>query len=338
MGPRRRIVGCPQGLTRRFVLLTVVHATGSKGLPSPDIVTRRSLPTSVAAEDDECSKGNEPETHGNDGNDETDDETVVLTTFTGVEVTLHTVVISGVDVALVGGGGWIGTGSRLGWVSLLTGTVDATAFGAFFNGEGDVIRDGIEIFLDVGLTDAKSSGKDVRGQIMESLSDLGNTWERITEARDEGCRFTLVVVLEVDSTHREESGLVCFDLVIYESGTVLPDETGDKSAIGDVIDFCRPRVDVRGVVSTCAKVTNSDRDVVPDGRGHGQDIGRGAESTCADSFSWVCVHEIELEIPVRKELDPFNGCRGLHEICDEPGIDILSGDGGESDCGKNEEF
>jgi hypothetical protein len=95
----------------------------------------------------------------------------------------------------------------------------------------------IEILLEVGLIDAKSSGIDVRGQIMKSLSDLGNAWVRIAEARDEGCKFTMVVVLKVDSTHREESGLVCFDLVVYKSSTVLRNETGDERAVGDVIEL-----------------------------------------------------------------------------------------------------
>jgi spore coat polysaccharide biosynthesis protein SpsF (cytidylyltransferase family) len=96
-------------------------------------------------------------------------------------------------------------------------------------------------------------------------------------------------------------------------------------------------VDVRGVVSTSIKVADSDRNIVPDGRRHGQDIGRGAESACADRFSRFCVHKIELEIPVRKEADPFNGCWGFHEFCDELGTVILSGDGGESERGKDKE-
>lgn len=144
MGPRRRIVGCPEGLARRFILLTVVHATGSEGLPSPDIVTTESLPTLAAAEDDECSEGNEPETHDT-SNGEADDETVVLTLFTRVEATLHGVVFGGVDTAFIdGGGGWIGAGSRPGWVCLLTsgltGMVEATTLDTFCDGEGNVIR------------------------------------------------------------------------------------------------------------------------------------------------------------------------------------------------------
>ena len=144
MGPGRRIVGCPEGLARRFILLAVVHAAGSKGLPSPDIVATESLPTPAAAEDDECSEGNEPETHDT-SNGEADNKTFVLTIFTRVEVTLHAVVFGGFETAFIGGGGgWIGAGSRLGWVCLLfsglTGTVEATSFHAFCDGEGNVIR------------------------------------------------------------------------------------------------------------------------------------------------------------------------------------------------------
>ena len=53
-----------------------------------------------------------------------------------------------------------------------------------------------------------------------------HAWVRIREARNEGCVFTLGVVLEVHSTHRENNGVVCRDFVVYESGTILRDETG----------------------------------------------------------------------------------------------------------------
>lgn len=130
----------------RFILLAVVHAAGSKGLSSPDIVTRPPPLTLATTEDDECSEGDVPETHDSDSNDEADGETVVLTVFDRVEVALHTAVTGG-GVAFVAGGGRIGAGSSLGWdcplklFGWLAGTVEATPLDAFFDGEGNVIRD-----------------------------------------------------------------------------------------------------------------------------------------------------------------------------------------------------
>lgn len=142
MGPRRRIVGCPQGLVR-IKLLAVVHAAGCKRLSSPDIVTRAYPLTLAATEDDECSEGNVPETHDGDSNDEADGETVVLTICVRLEVGFHIVVTDG--VVAFDGRGWIRAGSGRGrplkLFSGLTVTVDATAFGAFFDGEGNIVGD-----------------------------------------------------------------------------------------------------------------------------------------------------------------------------------------------------
>jgi hypothetical protein len=338
MGPGGRIVRCLQGLGR-VILLTVVHAAGSKGLPSPDIVARAPPPT-LAAEDDECSEGKVPETHDSDSNDEADGETVVLTIFARVEVTLRNVVTG---IVFVDGGGWIGAGGGLGCDFVLklfiglTATGDVTAFGAFFDGQGNVIRDHIRIFLYVGCLDAKSSADDLSGKTKKSLSDLVNARERICEARNESYTFTMGVVLEVDSTLREESGVVCRDLIVYEPGIVLRDETAYERAIDDVIELCRPRVGVRGVETTWAKETDSERDIVPDGRGHAHDMGSGGESTSADGCSRLRILKIIHEIFVGKVLEPLKVCRGPYEVLDELGIVGLSGNGGEGDCGKDEE-
>ena len=84
-----------------------------------------------------------------------------------------------------------------------------------------------------------------------------------------------------------------------------------------------------------AKVWRTDRDIVPDGRGHGDGIGGGAESSCTNSLSSGRVHKIELERLIREEIDPCNISWGLHEIRDELRV-VLSGNGGESDCEKDE--
>ena len=57
----------------------------------------------------------------------------------------------------------------------------------------------------------------------------------------------MVVELEVDGTLREESGLVGPDLVVDEFGTVLRYHARDERAVGDIVEFCGPRVGVRGV-------------------------------------------------------------------------------------------
>ena len=57
----------------------------------------------------------------------------------------------------------------------------------------------------------------------------------------------MIVILKVDGALREESGLVCLDLIENEFGAILRDHTGDERAVGDIIELCRPRVGVRGV-------------------------------------------------------------------------------------------
>lgn len=152
--PRRRIVGGSQTLALQFILLAVVHATGSKGLPSPDITTSGSPSTLAATEEGECGKDNIPETHNADGDDKSDDETFVLTVFAKVEVAIHTVVVAEVGVGIVGGGivgvgvvvvvGRGRVGSRPVFLMLFSGladTGDATAFVTFLESVSDVIGD-----------------------------------------------------------------------------------------------------------------------------------------------------------------------------------------------------
>ena len=62
----------------------------------------------------------------------------------------------------------------------------------------------------------------------ERGKDLRDTRERIPKEGDEGHRFAMVVVLKVDGTLREESGLVCLDLVEDEFGTILRDHARDE--------------------------------------------------------------------------------------------------------------
>ena len=59
------------------------------------------------------------------------------------------------------------------------------------------------------------------------------------------------------------------------------------------------------------KASRTDRDIVPDGGGHSDGIGRGAESAYTEGFSSGSVDKIELERFVRKEVDPFNVGRGF---------------------------
>lgn len=89
---------------------------------------------------------------------------------------------------------------------------------------------------------------------MEVLLD---TWERITEEREEGDRLAAVVVLKVDGTLREESSLVVFDFVEDEFATILRDHASDNRAIGYIKEFCRPRVGMRCVHATWAKEPDS---------------------------------------------------------------------------------
>jgi len=81
--------------------------------------------------------------------------------------------------------------------------------------------------------------------------------ERIAKERDEGNRLAIIVVLEVDGTLREESGLVCLDFVEDEFATVLRDHTRDERAIGDIVELCRSRVGVGTVHAAWTDETGS---------------------------------------------------------------------------------
>ena len=83
------------------------------------------------------------------------------------------------------------------------------------------------------------------------------TWERIPKERDEGHRFAIIVVLEVDGTLREDSGLVCLEFVEDEFATVLREHTRDERAVGDIIELWRPRVGVGGVHAAWTDETGS---------------------------------------------------------------------------------
>lgn len=81
------------------------------------------------------------------------------------------------------------------------------------------------------------------------------TWERIPEESDKGDRLTMIVVLEMDSTLGEESGLVCKDFVEDELGAILGDHAGDEGAVCNEIELWRPRVSVRRVHAARSKET-----------------------------------------------------------------------------------
>lgn len=163
----------------------------------------------------------------------------------------------------------------------------------------------------------------------------------------------MVVELKVDGTLREESGLVGPDLVEDEFCPVLRYHARDERAVGDIIEFCGPRVDVRGVHAawpeetdgcetwdqlgrdSAQKAPRTDRDIIPDGSGHSDGIGGRAETTCACGLSSRRVQEVELERIVREEIEPRKVGWGLQEARDKLGIPLGDG-GGESDSGKDE--
>jgi hypothetical protein len=353
---RGRIVGGPQAFGWEFILLTVVHATWGKVLSSLDISASRSLSTLTATEEGECGENDVSETHYTDGSDEPDDETLVLTLFARVEVALHTtlhttvVVAGGGAVVVVAGSAVVAAGSAVVWrgrfgvpadvlLELLGGlisTVEATTLGTFLQGVGDVIGDQFGNLLNLGRVDIKGSGDNFSGQTKKSLSDLTDAWERVGEESNEGDRFTMVVEFKVDGTLREESGLVGVDLVEDEFGTVLRYHTGDEGAIGDIVEFCRPRVCVGDVHAAWSKETDSDRDIVPDCGRHTEGMGGGAETTGTNSLSGG-IHKVVLECLIGEEGNPCKVGWGIQELCDELVIP-LGGNGGESDGGKDEKL
>ena len=134
--PRGRVVGGPQWFAWQFVLLAVIHATGSEGLSSLDIATSGSLSTLTPTEEGKCGEDDVSETHYTHGDDESDNEILVLatttTTLAEVDVTLRVVARSAIGPA------WDALLELLGG---LVCTVDPTTFGTLFESVGDVIRD-----------------------------------------------------------------------------------------------------------------------------------------------------------------------------------------------------
>lgn len=82
-------------------------------------------------------------------------------------------------------------------------------------------------------------------------------WERITEEGNEGDGVAAVIVLEMDGTLGEESGLVCKDLVEDELSAILGDHAGDEGAVGDKIELWGPWMSMRGVHTAWSKETGS---------------------------------------------------------------------------------
>jgi len=290
VGSRRGVVGGPQLVALQFILLTVVHAnaTRGKGLSCPDIATSSTLSTLAATEEGEDGKDDVSESHDTDSGDKSDDEALVLAVH--AEIAFHAIAVAeivaeGVSVGGCGGGisggcgavsvaiggsqgrvrgCVVGIGSGPGWDILLElfggliATGDFTACGAFLKSECDVIGDLISNLFDLRLVDAKSSRENIGGETKESLSDLVYAWERVSEEGDEGYRLTTVVVLKMDGTLGEESGLVSEDLVEDELSAVLGDHARDERAVGDKIELWGPRMGMRGVHSAWSKETGSD--------------------------------------------------------------------------------
>jgi hypothetical protein len=64
------------------------------------------------------------------------------------------------------------------------------------------------------------------------------------------------VLLEVDGTLREETGLTGINSVHYESRTVFLKKTGSEGSVNIEIEFCRTKVDMRGIESAWSKETD----------------------------------------------------------------------------------
>ena len=82
------------------------------------------------------------------------------------------------------------------------------------------------------------------------------------EGGDKDNRLASQVLLEVDGTLREESGLTGINSVHYESRTVFLKKSGSEGSVNIEIEFCRTRVDVRGIESARSKETNRKGDPV----------------------------------------------------------------------------
>lgn len=156
-------------VARQFILLTVVHATGSEGLSGPDITTSSTLSTLAATEEGEETKDDVSETQDTDSGDESNDEALVLVILAKVEVALHITAVAevvaegvvsggvgGVARVVVSGGrvrrggvrrsvGRVGRGPGRGvFLELPSGLIttrDIATSGTFLKSEGDVIGD-----------------------------------------------------------------------------------------------------------------------------------------------------------------------------------------------------
>jgi len=122
----------------QFVLLTVVHATGSKGLPSLDVATSSPLSTLTATDEGEYGKDDVSETHNTDSSDKSDDQALVLIVFAKVESTIH-IAGRGVGVGVIG----VCVVIRRGVVVVVSrGVVVVVSRGAVVVGRGAVVVGG----------------------------------------------------------------------------------------------------------------------------------------------------------------------------------------------------
>jgi hypothetical protein len=99
--------------------------------------------------------------------------------------------------------------------------------------------------------------------------------ERIPEEGNEGYGLAMLVVLKMDGTLGEESGLVRRDLVEDEFTAILWDHARDERAVGDIVELWGPGMGVRRVQAAWSKETGSCKIVEASvGQGWGADISR----------------------------------------------------------------
>lgn len=235
-------------LARQFILLTVVHATRSKGFPGPNITASSTLSALATTDESEYGKDDVSKSHDTNSGDKPDDEALVFT-VAQVNVTLYTIAATEgtgrVGASIIAGGGvgrsQGGVGGGVGGVRRgprgdvrlelpggLLDTGDFTACGAFLESVCDVIGDLLGKLLNFGLVDVEGGGENISGHAEESLGDCVYTGEGITEESDESDRLATVVVLEMDCTLGEEGGLVGENLVEDELSAILGDHAGDE--------------------------------------------------------------------------------------------------------------
>ena len=118
---------------------------------------------------------------------------------------------------------------------------------------------------------------------------------------------------------REDAHLICGDVVVNSTGTVLQYHGGCQGANDDDVQLGTTRMDVRSVETTWTEKTHGHTGAGSDESWHGLSVGSDGSSGVSSSNVEVAwwVSEVKLEVKVGEELDTIGLERSYDELCDQ---------------------